>query len=421
MLPADDAAVVARDPQLPGLATVLDPDLLAERLAVHLPGAVVTAGTATYVRYKPGTSCLVQHRLIVDGSERWVTARAFAVRDGAKARKFADTGAVHDGPQRGSVFLEQETVAVLFFPHDPQLPALRALAVDETRGPMLGRVVAAPPDTTTFTLVSHRPGRRFVAFVDGLAGERVVVKGYGPSGFPRARSASKAFASADDAVVAARLGSSARHRLLAFAWIPGEPLDRLIADGDATPAQLEELGCVLADFQSRRSRHLSRIERPAEALSVLEAAQAVAATAPALAQRVREAAVRVAQGLLELPPQSSAVHGDFSADQVVIGDRPAIIDYDTAGVGDPASDVARFAAVACAETVAGHLPKNVAERAADAVLAGHARATGSAVPASRLALYRAAWLLRLAPEPFRRRRRDWLGQTEQLVETAATL
>lgn len=420
MLPADDAAVVARDPDLPGFAAVLDADLLAERLTAALPGVSVTAGTAMYVRYKPRTSCLVQHRLVIGGREQTLTAKAFAAHDAEKARKAVSAAAPDETPGAGAVFVEPDATAVLFFPNDPQLPALRALAAAQTRPGVLRRVVAGwPVDSTSFTLVSHRPERRFVALVDSASGQRLVLKGYGADGFGRARSASKAFASASDATVAARIGSSSRHRLLAFTWIDGEPLDRAIGEGRASAAQLEELGSVLADFQARRSRHLERIERSAEARSVLNAAQAVAVTVPHLAGRVRDVATRVAQGLLELPPLDSAVHGDFSADQVVLGQRPAIIDYDAAGLGDPASDVARFAAATTAEVIAGRLSETAAARAADAVCTGHAQAVGSAVAPSRFALYRAAWLLRLAPEPFRRRRPEWVAETEQLVEAAA--
>lgn len=418
MLPADDAAVVARDPSLPGLAAVLDSERLAERLAAQVPGAEISGGAARYVRYKPGTSCLVQHELVIAGRRHELTAKAFTRPAAGKARKLV-RAAEHPGPLGpGGVLLDDDAAAVLFAPNDPQLPALAALSDPARRDPVLRRLVAAlPSDNSTFTLASHRPERRFVGQVETGDGARWVVKGYRADEFGHARSASKAFAAADDARVAPRLGSSARHRLLAFGFIAGDPLDRVMAQGDVTTAQLEELGALLAVFQDRRSRHLRRIDRPTEAMAVLNAAQAVAATVPHLASRVREVGARVAQRLLALPAENSAVHGDFSADQVVVGDSLAIIDYDAAGIGDAASDLARFSAVATAEVIAGRLPAESAERAVEAVLTGHAQAAGTGAQ-PRVALHRSAWLLRLAPEPFRRRSADWVDQTERLVAAA---
>lgn len=418
MLPADDAAVVARDSAIPGMGVVLDFERLAERLAASVPAADIVGGAARYVRYKPGTSCLVQHDLVIAGRRHELTAKAFTRPAAGKARKLVRT-AEHPGPLGpGGVLLDEDAAAVLFAPNDPQLPALAALSDPARRDLVLRRLVAALPcDSSTFTLATHRPERRFVGKVETGDGVRLVVKGYGADEFGRARSASKAFAAANDDQVAPRLGSSARHRLLAFGFIVGEPLDRLLAQGDATTAQLEELGRLLAGLHDVRSRHLRRIDRRTEAMAVLEAAQAVAATVPHLASRVRGAGARVAQLLLALPEENSAVHGDFSADQVVVGDSLAIIDYDAAGIGDAASDLARFSAVATAEVIAGRLPAQSAEKAVEAVLTGYEQTAGTGTQ-PRMPLHRSAWLLRLAPEPFRRRSADWVDQTERLLAAA---
>ncbi|HET6547537.1 MAG TPA: hypothetical protein VFG79_03700, partial [Solirubrobacter sp.] len=56
-----DAALARRDPALPGLAAVLDPDALLERLDALLPAGVERprGGRVDYARYKPGTSIVV--------------------------------------------------------------------------------------------------------------------------------------------------------------------------------------------------------------------------------------------------------------------------------------------------------------------------------------------------------------------------
>src|SRR5215813_8303187 len=65
MLSAPDADLVRRDPDLPGLSIVLDPEAMVAALHPFLPG--VTIARMTYVRYKPGKCCVVAHRLDADG------------------------------------------------------------------------------------------------------------------------------------------------------------------------------------------------------------------------------------------------------------------------------------------------------------------------------------------------------------------
>src|SRR5438093_582994 len=69
MLCPADTDLVRRDPALPGLALLLDPDAFAADLRQAVPGIEVEGGRITYVRYKPGTSCLVGYRLAAAGYE----------------------------------------------------------------------------------------------------------------------------------------------------------------------------------------------------------------------------------------------------------------------------------------------------------------------------------------------------------------
>src|SRR4051794_3279027 len=77
MLCPADTDLVRRDSALPGLATLLDPDAFAAALCRAVPGLGVEGGRITYVRYKPGTSCLVGYRLATAGKVVIVAAAAF--------------------------------------------------------------------------------------------------------------------------------------------------------------------------------------------------------------------------------------------------------------------------------------------------------------------------------------------------------
>ena len=58
-----DADLVRRDSALPGLATLLDPEAFLATLRQAMPAVGGVAASITYVRYKPGTSCLVGYRI----------------------------------------------------------------------------------------------------------------------------------------------------------------------------------------------------------------------------------------------------------------------------------------------------------------------------------------------------------------------
>jgi len=76
MLSPPDLDLVRRDAALPGLATVLEPAAMVAALRRHRPGRRYCDAEITYVRYKPGTSCLVGYRVKVDGEEMLFGAQA---------------------------------------------------------------------------------------------------------------------------------------------------------------------------------------------------------------------------------------------------------------------------------------------------------------------------------------------------------
>ncbi len=78
--PADaaDAALVARETALPGLATLLDREAFAAAFAAAVAPVTVRRPSARYLRYKPDTSCLVLYQVELDGKDATVYARPTA-------------------------------------------------------------------------------------------------------------------------------------------------------------------------------------------------------------------------------------------------------------------------------------------------------------------------------------------------------
>src|SRR5437867_2397122 len=77
LLSPHDADLVKRDAAIAGLATLLDPEAFLVALRSVLPGAELDAVRATYVRYKPGMSCLVAYELEIAGATITAYAKAY--------------------------------------------------------------------------------------------------------------------------------------------------------------------------------------------------------------------------------------------------------------------------------------------------------------------------------------------------------
>src|SRR5712691_11423600 len=118
MLSSADADLARRDPAIPGLPLVLDPDALLAALRSSLPEADLRAAEITSVKYRAGLKCLVGYQLDVAGS----TVELYA-----KARRLDAHGRV-PGPRRklnpagplgpGQIVLEDRGIRISFFPND---------------------------------------------------------------------------------------------------------------------------------------------------------------------------------------------------------------------------------------------------------------------------------------------------------------
>lgn len=395
-----DAALAERDPAVPGLRVVLDEDALCERARRSLPGVELTGGEATYVRYKPGTSCLVAYRLRrASGEIVLATATAYRPGDGklAKIQRRAMACGVLG---RSVAVLADDWVAVQLFPYDPKLRALGCPGLVERLLPHRPDLWAVTPET-----LRYKPERRWV----GRVGRRAVVRCYTTTEFAAARTGWTVFTSTAEVRVPALLGVCEADCALAVEWLPGGPLERRLDGAEAA-------GVALAALHCQEGAGLPERTPGDEAAAVFAAARAVAAVLPAAGDRAIRLAARVAAAVLAPSrPAPRATHGDFSADQVVLGeDAVGIIDLDAAALGDPAADLGHFVAALEAD---GWSDGQVSA-AREGLLAGY-RASGLDVPAERVRVQTAAGLLRRASDPFRYRNPDWPSRIEAILRRTA--
>jgi Ser/Thr protein kinase RdoA (MazF antagonist) len=420
MLTPADAKLVERDPDLPGLGLLLDAEALAQRLEPHLPELHDRTLVCTYLRYKPGTNCLAGYRVESAGGAAagigpiHVTAKAFRSTDDPKLWK----GATAHGPDSDvtprPVIIPDAAVSVRVFPDDDRLQGLGVL-FSPARSRLLRKLVPHRSELSEAApvVLRYKPERRCVLRLDCPDGRKASVRCYTPPEF--ASSDSHNFQSTGRLRVPQRLGRSRRHNLLLFEWIAGESLDEVISARSANA--MHGVGAALAELHLQDVHHLRFRTRRDEVRELASTASALEYLCPQLARRCGRLVQTLADRLLSMPPMAHPLHGDFSTDQVLMaGDEIVVLDFDEAVFGDPATDLGSFLAQLDSQTNVGQLNADDAESIAERFLDGYRQMLP--VPLERVALYRAAALLRLATHPFRTRQAQWPEQTNAIITQA---
>lgn len=394
------AHLVARDPDLPALEQLVEPDHLATRL-----GVPVTRG---YLRYKPGTSAIA----LLDVGGRAAIGHVWgAAREEKRAkalRDLTDEQVLLDSPS--------EHLLVIDAMADRAIPALRTHVLGGRLQETMVRAIGEPTALGTARTLAHKPARRWVGRVRTASGRDVTLRVY-------PRQELHGHLDAHELILRHAAGSPLRlprllahHRrgVLALEHLPGRTLTTDVAD--------------------------SLVYRFGESLGTLHAAGTTGGTAgcpgvagtasPAIARALPEvfhgaaAVAKGAAGALR-PSPATIVHGDLSLDQVVESDgRLGLIDLDRARIGVPADDLAGLLAHAALDVLLDGADREqalrVAGRIATPLLAGHAstwrgREDGDLAP--RVALS----LLARAGEPFGAAHPDWVRVTRDLHEIARRL
>lgn len=391
MLSPANRELVARDPALPALALLLDPPALHALLRKRWPQLALSGLEPSYLRYKPGTSCLAGFRIVVNGAPTWLTFTARR-RDafGKLDKALLKTGI--PGPfGTGRELFAELALTMASFPNDQALKRLWRVASPQAHAPLLGKLRL--PQRADLLPLRYRPERRFVAQVCENGTPLALLKLHAPEAFARAVANAAAFASEAPLAIPRLIGSSARHGAVASEWLAGNA-----ARADAATAK--RIGAALAALHRQNASQLAPLTHYDQQASARAMAEDIAGLVPELATAAAALAKRIASSL-ESPAPPVALHGDCHLDQVLDqGEAIALVDFDEAAEGPAAWDFGNLLA---------HL--TLADPGAEpafkpALLEGY-RGAGGSVGDRDVAAQTALGLLRLAARPFREQQADW--------------
>lgn len=413
-----DAALVARESNLPGLALALDAVTL-QRLVVERAEFRVDHVEVCYLRYQPQTKCLAALRIESGDEVRWAYLKCYHRGDVARWSKVAARGERADGADTRRMVWPELATELIWFPTDDRIDHLGQLFDESYRATLLARICPASPELAGagLTTLNYKPERRFVgALADGQT-THAVAKIYTGSSFPAALLKARALRDAQLPFAPQLIGRSKRRHLLVFRWQSGDVLaDHLDASGAS--ALVTATGRTLAQLHATRG--LALPERTGrDELAAWDAARSFLAwLTPSSARQLADLDRCLRATPFDEGAERVSVHGDFYAKQVLHhAGEIRLLDFDEAALGNPLSDLGNWCAKLEAAVLLGRLEAARRDELNEALLAGY----GQARPTAALKAATALRLLMHAPHFFRSGAANWVDLTQAAVDRAASL
>lgn len=423
MLSSADRNLIERDPDLPGLRTLLDPVAFVAELTGVLPELDSARVQIYYLRYKPGANCLAKFRLDLNGETIWGYAKTYGSDASAKFTKACQRATVPTSIGPGRVLLVDSAIEVVCFPNDSKLETLARLMDDTGRKEILTRLLPDAPDPweATVTGLSYKPERRFVARLDVDGEPHAVLKLYAQREFQRARDNADAVHSARVLQLPDQLGSSSHDRIVLLDWLPGTPLQQIITRPSLDRSIVRNVGAALGELHSQVGKGLDKHKPKRIRETIRSAVAGIRFTCPELGRLALDIDERLGRLVAAERPELRAIHGDFYADQVLAdGERVSIIDLDNAVRGNPAADLGLFIAHLEHNVLSEGRPKAPVSIVRDALIEGY-ETVREAPTRAQIDLHTAVGLVQLAPHHFRNREPGWSERTAITLRRAQEL
>ena len=423
MISSNNADLIHRDPAIVGLKIILDPEVFLAVLRHNLGGMRIENLQMTYIRYKPGTRCLVNYHINSGETNLNMYAIAHGYDRAIKIHNARNRRTVNRYGIPGRIILQDQGIVISVFPNDSRL-ALGFLGADiKEQNEFSSKLLPDRPELWdgTFLTLNYKPERRFVASLQTKSGHNAVVRFYDDHYYHRSKSVTKAFHSSTHLRIPKRIGSSNYHRALVFEWLNGQVLSNVVlGDYDLGVRTMYNTGVALAEFHLQKvDQILTHHVETEKAENLFTLADFIKFLLPHLSARSFKLAHHLACNLSFESERRKPIHGDFYPEQILVSsDRQvAFIDLDEARIDDPRIDIGEFIAHLKYMVLSGRLPEIRLPLLTEAFLHGYQQTAGKD-HLCNLYLYVAAGLFRLLPNPFRYCETDWGRHTEQILNIA---
>jgi Ser/Thr protein kinase RdoA (MazF antagonist) len=401
------------------LETLFDSNATANMLRRAWPDLEIQTALATYVRYKPLTSCLVRYDVTTAYGREMMYVNAYGSSATEKLGKALEVTQLETYCKT----LEDENLVLHRFPDDSRLKKIRAFETIDERQLLLQKVLPAWREAT-FEVLTYKPQRRLATKVS-RANDNAVLKFYTKSSFAGAKLKAKALATQSVVKHSKLLGRSSGFGVLAFAWQEGILLRAALLNPSFDINGMKNVGATLAALHAQKLELPLRL-REKETRRVEELVAYLSWLQPALKPRLEKIHSYISTTLTDAPEHRVTLHGDFYSKQILLCDKDiTFLDFDEACLGDAAFDLGLFIAHLEADAMRGFLFPSRLEGTRDSFLQGYEEAAKS-LP-STLTLYTVIGMLSLLPHFFRNRHYDWpllmdtfLTRIEHLVGRSET-
>lgn len=401
------------------LDVLFNHDVVTDTLRKAWPELNIQTARASYVRYKPLTSCLVCYDVTTACGQEIIYVNAYGSSAPEKLEKALATTRL----EKHRKILENENLALHRFPDDSRLKKIRVFENTGERHILLQKVLPHWQDAT-FEVLNYKPQRRLAAKVSHH-NERVVFKFYTSSSFEVANLKARAIATQLAVRHSKLLGHSSSYGVLAFAWLEGILLHEALAKPMFDMKVMKNVGGALAALHTQKPE-LPLRSRQSEEHRAQELVMYLSWLQPALKSRLEKVLKYISTALTDVPERTVTLHGDFYSKQILLCDQDiAFLDFDEACLGDAAFDLGLFIAHLEADAMRGFLSPSSLECARDSFLQGYEEAA-KMLP-STVTLYTVIGMLSLLPHFFRNRYHDWpllmdafLTRIERLVQRFET-
>ncbi len=417
MLSDADAELVRNDPDIPGLRLLLDADAFGHKVAQHWPQLVLTRIEALQVRYERGRQCLAAFRLHTERSIIRVYAKAYH-RDiapmellEAKAKRYAA------GDEGMTVRILSDFGLVIYAsPNDKALSMLIHTYDPDQLYDLLRSIFPLQPTWWNGQLktIGYSPERCLVTTLVAQNSSRAIIKFYATETYHELIDRNQSLCAITGIGLPNILGHSHEYHAIGFEWLPGMLLNKVMMREDKNSLiALRMTGKALARFHQEANGKVEQIlDHDSHTSTLQQQAEQLSSLSDYLRAPANELAKILSERLHQEEVISNVIHGSFHYRHALVSKNGiSILDLDTLALGDPASDLGHFIAQLERNSLRGILSPEHTKQFSLAFLKGYGETN-----MTRVELYTAIALFKLAANPFVYREEQWLSHTQAMIQ-----